>query len=121
MLTDPLAIMVWIIKCLQLVIDSGMLILFMYLYYFFTKQKRNILRFESKSFTFSNWALVVWILLLVLMEWINIVIRDILSPIILVNKSDMQDVLRFIDINRYIWYQISDFMKGTTMLYLIYV
>lgn len=118
---NPLSILVCVIKAFQLAIDIAMLAVFTYLFYFFTKHKYNLIKSDEKHFTFANWALVIWVGILVMMEIVNIFLRDVLSPLYLISNVEKDRVLKFVEINRFLWYQISDFLKGTTMLHLIFL
>ncbi|CDW84460.1 UNKNOWN [Stylonychia lemnae] len=120
---SPKTVVVWIIKIVQLIQDIMMLSLFIYLYIFFTSQRMLAYKAERKGIGCYNKIWIMWICFLILIEILNLILRDIISPLMLYNgnaSQDQSDFLKFYARYRFIWFSLADFIVGSTIVYMFY-
>lgn len=67
-----------------------------------------------------NVAMVFWVTFLVVLSGFNIILTNIVSPLLIYEKNKDSQVLQFYEQNAFVWFTAVDFLKGITMLYLFY-
>ena len=100
-----------------------MLFLFIYLFVFFTTLRKISFRQMGRKLDWRNVVWIIWITFLILVEVLNLILRDILTPLMLFDENSVNEknpFLVFYSNNRFIWFSLTDFIVGSTILYLFY-